>query len=91
MEPTLKWLDPDLIVSNWDLNPRERDENHILAIAHHMNDNGYDDAFPIIVYYLEEGPIHPSLNFAATGYHRLAGCDVETFRLLEPAFERGIR
>ena len=72
MEPTLKWLDPDLIVTNWDLNPRERDENHILAIAHHMNDNGYDDDFPIIVYHLEEGPIHPSLNFAATGYHRLA-------------------
>ena len=72
MEPTLKWLDPDLIVANWDLNPRERDENHILAIARHMNDNGYDDDFPIIVYYLEEGPIHPSLNFAATGYHRLA-------------------
>ena len=71
MEPTLKWLDPDLIVTNWDLNPRERDENHILAIAHHMNDNGYDDDFPIIVYHLEEGP-HPSSNFAATGYHRLA-------------------
>ena len=72
MEPTLKWLDSDLIVTNWDLNPRERDENHILAIAHHMNDNGYDDDFPIIVYHLEEGPIHPSSNFAATGYHRLA-------------------
>ena len=72
MEPTLKWLDPDLIVTNWDLNPRERDENHILAIAHHMNDNGYDDDFPIIVYHLEEGSVHPSSNFAATGYHRLA-------------------
>ena len=72
MERTLKWLDPEAITTNWGLNPRERDENHILAIAHHMNDNGYDDNFPIIVYHLEGEPIHPSLNFAATGYHRLA-------------------
>ena len=77
MEPILKWLDPEVIVTNWDLNPRERDENHILAIARHMNDDGYDAAFPVIVYNIEEGPIHPSLGFAATGYHRLAAATLK--------------
>ena len=72
MESTLKWLTPNSIVTNWDLNPRARDEEHILEIARHMNDNGYDDDFPVIVYNLEDGPEHQSSSFAATGYHRLA-------------------
>ena len=46
METTLKWLNPNDIVKDWSMNPRDRDEDHIRTIARHMNDNGYDHNFP---------------------------------------------
>ena len=68
-EATFKWIDPSRIQKNWELNPRERDAVHIENLAKHMNSDGYDKEFPIIVYNLEGETWE--LPFAATGYHRL--------------------
>ena len=69
IEATFKWIDPSRIQKNWELNPRERDEEHIQNLAKHMNSSGYDKDFPIIVYNLEDSAWE--LPFAATGFHRL--------------------
>lgn len=63
-----QWLTQDKIYVDWDLNPREKDMDHILALATHMNENGFDPKFPIIVYPLETGE---GSYRAATGHHRL--------------------
>ena len=49
--------------------PRERDDDHIRALAAHMNEKGYDAKFPIVVYCFEN---KDEVYHAATGHHRLA-------------------
>ena len=77
METTLKWLNPNDIVKDWSMNPRDRDEDHIRTIARHMNDNGYDHNFPVICYSITDGSVPNDIAFAATGFHRLDAAILE--------------
>ena len=47
------WKRQEELIWDWDLNPREKDESHVRAIASHMNEHGYDPKYPIIVYKFE--------------------------------------
>ena len=67
-----RFIQPQLIARHWDLNPREKDDAHVEAIAHHMNANGYDPDFPIIVYDVN------GILTAATGHHRLEAALLES-------------
>ena len=62
------WKRQEELIWDWDLNPREKDESHVRAIASHMNENGYDPKYPIIVYKFEGAE---EIYYAATGHHRL--------------------
>ena len=72
-----QWLSQDQIHVDWELNPREMDMEHIRSIAAHMNENGYDPKFPIIVYENTTGSMAINntngdrIYHAATGHHRL--------------------
>lgn len=77
MEKTLKWINPNDIVKDWSMNPRDRDEDHIRTIARHMNENGYDHNFPIICYNITDGSVPNDVAFAATGFHRLDAATLE--------------
>ena len=68
------YLNPELITVDWEHNPRERDDEHIRSIAAHMNENGYDQKHPVIVYELEGDTGY----HAATGHHRLAAAQLKT-------------
>ena len=70
------WLSPTNIVVDWKVNPREKDESHIHAIAAHMNENGYDEKRPIIVYEITDA-VDDGGYYAATGHHRLAASQLE--------------
>ena len=70
------WLSPTNIVVDWKVNPREKDESHIHAIAAHMNENGYDEKRPIIVYEITDAAADGGY-YAATGHHRLAAAMLE--------------
>ena len=66
-----QWLNPIEIVLDWSLNPRNRDKAHIRDIARHMNEVGYLEKFPIIVYHLGD-------KFqCAAGAHRLEAAMLE--------------
>ena len=62
-----QWLSQELIHWDWELNPNDKHDDHIRALAKHMNENGYDPKFPVIVYPFETGEGYR----AATGHHRL--------------------
>lgn len=62
---------------DWNLNPCERDEAHILALAHHMNRDGFNKNFPLIVF-LIEGVAGYQL---ACGFHRLEASQIENAEL----------
>ena len=62
------WKRQEELIWDWDLNPREKDESHVRAIASHMNEHGYDPKYPIIVYKFEGAE---EIYYAATGHHRL--------------------
>ena len=62
-----KWMSQEQIDWNWELNPNDKHDDHIRALAKHMNNNGYDPKFPIIVYEIEGHDKY----LAATGHHRL--------------------
>ena len=62
------WKRQEELIWDWDLNPREKDESHVRALASHMNENGYDPKHPIIVYKFEGAE---EIYYAATGHHRL--------------------
>ena len=72
-----QWLSQDQIHVDWELNPREMDIEHIRSLAAHMNENGYDPKFPIIVYENTTGSMAINntngdrIYHAATGHHRL--------------------
>ena len=59
-----QWLSPVNISIDWELNPRSRDEDHILDLAAHMNEHGYDEAHPIIVYKIKDAGYNKDLWFA---------------------------
>ena len=80
-----QWLSQENIRVDWNLNPRERDDDHIRTIASHMNEKGYDAKFPIVVYQFKDEieaeakahgiPVNlycTEVYHAATGHHRLA-------------------
>ena len=75
---SFQWLSQENIRVDWDMNPRERDEDHIRTLASHMNEKGYDAKFPIIVYKIKTGSMAikdtkgDDVFHAATGHHRLA-------------------
>ena len=75
-----KWLVPDwrMISCNWELNPRTRDEDHIHDIAKHMNEHGYDENYPIVVYKITTAGYNKDLHFAATGMHRLEAAQLKS-------------
>ena len=66
-----EWINPSLVALNWNLNPREMDEGHIKNLARHMNAQGYNPNYPIIIYQLPDNPDPKSVGIAATGYHRI--------------------
>ena len=66
-----EWISPHLIALNWNINPRAMDEKHIQDIAFHMNAQGYNPNYPIIIYQLSDNADPKSVGIAATGYHRL--------------------
>ena len=74
-----EWIAQYHIETRWDCNPRERDEDHIRAIAAHMNRDGYDKTQPIIIYDItDRSKITNSLRYmAATGHHRIAASLLE--------------
>ena len=65
-----EWIPLKEITWNWDLNPRERDEDHIRDLAVHLNRDGYNTEHPIIVFLIDDE------YFAATGHHRLEAADL---------------
>ena len=80
---SFRWLTQENIRVDWDMNPRERDEDYIRTIARHMNENGYDAKFPIVVYQFKDEieaeakalgiPVNlycTEVYHAATGHHR---------------------
>ena len=80
---SFRWLSQENIRVDWDMNPRERDEDYIRTIARHMNENGYDAKFPIVVYQFKDEieaeakalgiPVNlycTEVYHAATGHHR---------------------
>ena len=69
-EKTFKWLNPNDIIADWDVNPREKDDDHIRSLASHMNEVGYIKEYPIVVYELLD--VGDGKHYAATGHHRLA-------------------
>ena len=75
-----QWLSPVNISIDWELNPRSRDEDHILDLAAHMNEHGYDEAHPIIVYKIKDAGYNKDLWFAATGMHRLEAAQIKDDR-----------
>ena len=75
-----QWLSPVNISIDWELNPRSRDEDHILDLAAHMNEHGYDEAHPIIVYKIKDAGYNKDLWFAATGMHRIEASQIKDDR-----------
>ena len=68
-----EWIQQSDIETRWDCNPRERDEDHIRAIATHMDRHGFDVKQPVIVYEITDratGINHLSY-MAASGHHRI--------------------
>ena len=68
-----QWIETASIKLNWELNPRQPDDAHAKTIARHINANGYDTDFPVIVYGLPEKTTY----FLATGYHRLTASQIK--------------
>ena len=75
-----QWLSPVNISIDWELNPRSRDEDHIHDLAAHMNEHGYDEAHPIIVYKIKDAGYNKDLWFAATGMHRIEASQIKDDR-----------
>ena len=73
------WIHQYYIETRWDCNPRERDEDHIRAIAAHMNRDGYDKAQPVVIFDItDRSKITNNLPYmAATGHHRIAASLLE--------------
>ena len=68
-----QWIETESIKLNWELNPRQPDDAHAKTIARHINANGYDTDFPVIVYGLPAKGTY----FLATGYHRLTASQIK--------------
>ena len=73
----LQWMNPNEIIADWKVNPRERDDDHIRSLAAHMNEVGYITKYPIVVYKLTDAA-DPQGLYAATGHHRLAAATLES-------------
>ena len=73
------WIPQSSIETRWDCNPRERDEDHIRAIATHMDRDGYDKNQPIIIYEItDRSKLTNNLRYmASTGHHRIAASLLE--------------
>ena len=68
-----QWIETASIKLNWELNPRHPDDAHAKTLARHINANGYDTDFPVIVYGLPAKGTY----FLATGYHRLTASQIK--------------
>lgn len=71
----------DQIEVNWSLN-RERNEEHVRAIAAHMNERGFDEDYPVRLVKFENGALH-----LAAGFHRYAAAVGEHIRVGGGAFQ----
>lgn len=65
MEEQYRELEVGIIISHWELN-REKKEEHVDALARHINENGFDKSYPLRVVDID-GEYH-----LAAGHHRLA-------------------
>lgn len=74
---SFQWTNPNDIIADWKVNPREKDDEHIRSLASHMNEIGYIKEYPIIVYNLTDAVDKTQL-YAATGHHRLAAATLES-------------
>jgi len=72
----------DRIEVNWSLN-RERNEDHVRAIARHMNERGFDKNYPVRVVKMEsDGSFH-----LCAGFHRYAAAAGEHIGVGGGAFQ----
>ena len=65
MEEQYRELEVGIIIPHWELN-REKKEEHVDALARHINENGFDKSYPLRVVDID-GEYH-----LAAGHHRLA-------------------
>ena len=71
------WLSPTNIVVDWKVNPREKDESHIHAIAAHMNENGVMMRSDRSSFTKSPMLLMTDSYYAATGHHRLAASQLK--------------
>ena len=59
------------IITHWELN-RQKNERHVIALAGHMNEHGFDENYPLRVFVTANGDVH-----LAAGHHRLAAATLK--------------
>lgn len=66
---TLRLIPVSSITTHWELN-RQKDEHHVHALARHLNEDGYNQQFPLQVVVIGEE------RHLAAGHHRLAAASL---------------